>query len=198
MSYLAALVARSCLTLSIVAVLLARPLPVFGAEPGTEAPVRPRTATIATSLVTPFFDAYYLEGKIRAPGGFAAVVNTSYLSISRGDWTTRAGTIGVGADYFFQGEALRRWYVEAIAELWLVSPRHAPSGAVAGFAPGYAGVALVGYQLVFDRGPMIDVGIGVVAFHLPGATVETASGSVSSQATTTVYPAGKLNVGWAF
>lgn len=198
MSHLAPLVAKRCLTLVVLALLLFGSLPALAADAGNEPPVPRRTATLTTSLVTPFFDAYYLEGKVRAPKGFAVVVNASYLSIAKADWTTRAGTIGAGADYFFQGDALRRWYVEAIGEVWFTSPRHDPSGTVAGFALGYAGFALVGYQFVFDFGAVLDLGVGVVAFHLPRATVETSGGSASSPAATTVYPAGKLNVGWAF
>ena len=154
--------------------------------------------TLATSLVTPFFGAYYLEGKVRASSSFALVLNASYLTLEHDDWKTRAGTVGVGAEYFFQGDALRRWYVEAIGEVWFESRRHEPSGGVAPVGVGYAGIALVGYQFVFDRGPVIDLGAGVVGFHLPRAHVEAGGASVSSEALTKVYPAAKVNVGWAF
>jgi hypothetical protein len=157
-----------------------------------------KKASIATSLITPFFGAYYLEGKVRASRSWALVLNTSYLTMDNGAWKVRAGTVGAGVEYFFQGDALRRWYVEAIGELWLTSSRHAPSGETAPFGVGTAGIALVGYQLVFDRGPVIDLGVGVVAFHVPGARVELAGGPASSEALTAVYPAAKIIVGWAF
>ena len=82
--------------------------------------------------------------------------------------------------------------------MWLSSWRHEPSGEVAPLGLGYAGIALVGYQFVFDRGPVVDLGAGVVAFHLPSAHVDAGGGSVSSEALTSVYPAAKVNVGWAF
>jgi hypothetical protein len=180
-------------------VLLLLPAPrAIAADARDESLSGRKVATVTTSLITPFFDAYYLEGKIRASKNFAVAINASALSIEKGDWTTRAGTVGAGVDYFFQGDALRRWYVEAIGELWLASPRHGPSGSIAPFGMGYAGIALIGYQFVFDLGLVVDLGMGAVAFHLPAAAAETAGGSVSAQATTSVYPAAKLNVGWAF
>jgi hypothetical protein len=153
---------------------------------------------MTTSLVTPFFGAYYLEGKARASRSFAVVLNASYLTLEDHDWTHRAGTLGAGADYFFQGDALRRWYVEAIAEVWLSSSRYAPSGNVAPMGLGTAGIALVGYQFVFSRGPVVDLGAGVVAFHLPSAHVESTGGSVASEPLSRIYPAAKVDVGWAF
>ena len=157
-----------------------------------------KVATIGTSLVTPFFGAYYLEGKVRASRSYAVVMNGSYLTIENGAWRNRAGTVGVGLEYFFQGEALRRWYVEAIGEVWLVSPRHEPTGGVAPMGLGYAAIALLGYQFVFDRGLVLDLGAGVVGFHLPGAQIEGAGGPASSEAVTKIYPAVKVNVGWGF
>lgn len=198
MRNLAARVACRRLPLFALALLLFLDLPALAADPRDESSGRSKTVTVTTSLITPFFDAYYLEGKIRAPKNFAAVINASYLSIAKGDWTTRSGTVGAGVDYFFGGDTLRRWYVEAIGEVWFASPRHDPSGETAPLGIGYAALALVGYQFVFDVGLVVDLGVGGVAFHLPGASVQTAAGSASSQSTTTVYPAGKLNVGWAF
>jgi hypothetical protein len=180
-----------------VPLILVGPGTAAAAEP-QDAPAARKTATIATSLVTPFFGAYYLEGKLRASSSFAAVLNTSYLTLENGDWQNRAGTVGAGVEYFFQGDALRRWYVEAIGEVWLSSWRHEPSGGVAPFGLAYAGIALVGYQFVFARGPVVDVGAGLVAFHLPSAHVEVAGGSVTSEPLTKLYPAAKVNVGWAF
>jgi hypothetical protein len=155
-------------------------------------------ATLTTSLVTPFFGAYYLEGKVRASSLFGVLLNTSYLSVENHDFRARSGTVGVGVDYYFQGHALRGWYVEAVGELWLASWRHEPSGEVAPVVPGYAGIALVGYQFVFDAGPVLDLGAGAVAFHVASADVEVSGASVSSGAVTKLYPAAKLNVGWAF
>jgi len=156
----------------------------------------PERFTIATSLVTPFFGAYYLEGKVNAASAFGVLLNTSYLSLDEHDWKVRSGTAGIGLDYYFQGRALRRWYAEAVAEVWFCSWRHESPAAVAPVVLGYAGVALVGYQFVFDAGPVLDVGAGAVAFHVPSAQV---GGSLAPpEAITKLYPAAKVNVGWAF
>lgn len=184
---------------------LALLVPLILAGSGTAAASEPTTSrvpretvTIATSLVTPFFGAYYLEGKVRASNSFAVILNTSYLTLENDDWKNRAGTFGAGAEYFFQGDAFRRWYIEAIAEIWFSSGRHEPSGEVAPLGLGYAGIALAGYQFVFNRGLVLDLGVGVVAFHLPSVHVEVAGGPVSSGSLTKIYPAAKVNVGWAF
>ena len=182
--------------LALVPLLLLQPAAAQPAKP-TEAPAE-HTVSLTTSLVTPFFSAYYLEGKLRATGKLALVLNASFLTLERDDWQTRTGTVGVGVDYFFQGHALRGWYVEGIGELWFSSWRHEPSNQRAPLVLGYAGVAVVGYQIVFDFGPVLDLGAGAVAFHTPPAHVELASGSVSSGALTQFYPAVKLDVGWAF
>lgn len=165
---------------------------------GAAAAAEVERTSLATSVVTPFFGAYYLECKVRASDTVAVVLNTSYLSMSDDDWKTRAGTIGAGVDYYFGRTALRGWYLEAIGEGWLTSRRHEPSATVAPLGVGYAGIALVGYQFIFRRGPIVDLGAGVVAFHLPNRRVELADGPVSSGALTRVYPAAKINVGWAF
>lgn len=164
----------------------------------SESPAAPETVSISTSVVTPIFDAYYLETKVRASGSFAAIFNASYLTLENHDWTDRAGTVGAGVDYFFQGDALHRWYVEGIGEIWFSSWRHGSSGEVAPVGLGYAGIALVGYQLVLHHGPVVDLGAGAVAFHLPSVHVQSASGSVSSESLTKLYPAAKVDVGWAF
>jgi hypothetical protein len=155
--------------------------------------------TIATSLVTPFFGAYYLEGKVRTSSTIALVFNASYLVLDNDDdWRTKSGTAGAGVEYFFQGDALRGFYLEAIAELWLSWQRHEPSGEVAPVELGYAGLAHAGYHFVWDAGPALDLGAGVVAFHLPSARVEVDGAPVTSEALTKIYPAAKVNVGWAF
>ena len=181
----------------LIVVDLVDPEAASASEPKQSGAAR-KTVTLATSLVTPFFSAYYLEGKVAASRSVAVVLNTSYLTLENDDWKDRAGTIGAGVDYFFQGDALRRWYVEAIGEVWFSSWRHEPSGGVAPLGLGYAGIALVGYQFVFDRGPVVDLGAGVVAFHLPSARVEVDGDYFSSEALTKLYPAAKINVGWAF
>ena len=196
MKYRSKQVPRRCLTL-LVPLILVSSGGASASEPEELRAAR-ETVTIATSLVTPFFGAYYLEGKVRASSSFAVILNTSYLTLENDDWKNRAGTIGAGAEYFFQGDALRRWYVEAIGEVWFASSRHEPSGKAASMGLGYAGIALVGYQFVFDRGPVVDLGAGVVAFHLPSARVDVMGSSVSSGPLTSVYPAAKVNVGWAF
>lgn len=153
---------------------------------------------LATSLITPFFDAYYLEGKVRASDSFAVVANTSYLTLTNEGWKNRAGTLGVGAEYFFRGSALRGWYAEAIGEVWFSSWRHEQSGTVAPLGLGTAGIALVGYQFVLGPGFGVDLGAGVVGVHLPAAYGDVDGVRISSRAFTKIYPAAKINVGWAF
>jgi len=152
------------------------------------------TVSLATSLVTPFFGAYYLEGKLRAAPSFAFVMNTSYLSLQHGDWKTHTGTVGFGADYYFRGTALRGWHVEGIGELAFSSWRHEPSTQVAPVVLGYTGIALLGYELICDAGPVVDVGAGIVALRFPSARVDAAA----RDPLTRVYPAVKVDVGWAF
>ena len=120
-----------------------------GAEPAaTDA--RPKTVALTTSLVTPFFNAYYLDGKFRASSHFALVINASYLRLDNQDWKTKTGTVGAGACYFFGGDALRRWYVEGIGEAWLSSWRYERSG---GSAPDTQGSPLRATNLFSTPGP---------------------------------------------
>lgn len=152
---------------------------------------------VSASVITPFFGAYEVEATARASDALGLVVNASYLSLANDDWKTRTGTVGAGVNYYLRGSALRRWYVEVIGELMFSSWRHQPSGGVAPLVLGYSGIALVGYKFVWDRGPVLDVGAGIVALRFPSARLELAGGGVSSGAFTRVYPAVKVNVGWA-
>jgi hypothetical protein len=181
----------------LVPVLLLHARAASGAEPPAPDANR-KTVAITTSLVTPFFDAYYLALEARAANHLALVFNASYLLLENQEWKARTATVGAGADYYFGDDALRGWYVEAIGELWLSSWRHEPSAERAPLVLGYAGIALAGYQFVFDAGPVLDLGAGVVAFHAPSARVGLDGGAVASDALTRVYPAAKLEVGWAF
>lgn len=182
----------------IAVVFLLSPVRNASATETNEARPERDTVALATSLVTPFFGAYYLEGKLRVSSSFAAILNTSYLTLENDDWKNRAGTVGFGGAYFCQGNAFRGWYVEAIGEVWLSSWRHEPSGAEASLGLGYAGMALAGHQWVFDPGFVLDLGAGALIIHLPGVHAASGSGRVSSEPLTKVYPAAKLNVGWAF
>lgn len=159
---------------------------------------KPETVSISTSLVTPFFGAYYLEGKLRASGAFAALLNASYLGIEDDDWKLSAGTVGAGLGYYFGADALRGWYVEGIGEIWFASWRHQPTERAAPITLGYAGVAIVGYQFVCVRGPVLDLGLGATAFHVPSKNLTAEGTTASPEAMTRVYPAAKVNVGWAF
>lgn len=175
--------------------LVLGPAPASGAEspnPGRE------TVALVTSVVTPIFGAYLLQGEIRASRSFAVIVNASYLGIEKDDWKLRAGTVGAGVDYYFGGDGLRGWHAEAIGEAWLASWRHEPSSEVAPMRVGYAAVALFGYQFVCDLGPVLDIGAGAVAFHVPSTELRLANAPVSSGALDKVYPAVKVDLGWAF
>jgi len=44
----------------------------------------------------------------------------------------------------------------------------------------------------------LDLGAGVVAFHVPRAEVDVDGSAVASETLTRIYPAAKVNVGWAF
>jgi hypothetical protein len=69
----------------------------------------------------------------------------------------------------------------------------------AGFGRAALAIALIGYRYVFPFGLLLDAGAGGVAIHFPSARVALADGGfAASQAFTNVYPAVKLNVGWAF
>jgi hypothetical protein len=171
--------------------------PAWAAAPDSSQADR-ETVAIVTSVVTPFFGAYYLEGEVRASDSFGLLLNTSYLSLENDDWKVRAGTVGAGVDYYFAGDALRGWYAEAIGEVWFSSWRHEPSMQVAPIVVGYAAVAIVGYQFVCDLGPVLDIGAGATAFHVPGAHVPVAGAPVSSDSLTKIYPAAKVDLGWAF
>ena len=162
------------------------------------APADRETLAIVTSVVTPFFGAYYLQGEVRASDSFSLLLLTSYLSLDDDDWQVRAGTAGFGVDYYFAGNALRGWYAEAIGEAWFSSWRHEPSSQVAPVVVGYAAVAVVGYQFVCDLGPVLDLGAGATAFYVPSAEVSVLGAPVSSDALTKIYPAAKIDLGWAF
>lgn len=187
---------RSLAVLSVELILVLAMVMGMGVAPRRAAAAE--KVSVATNLITPFFGAYYLEGKLRASDSVAVLLNASVLALTHDHWKTRAGTVGAGVDYYFRGTALGGWYVEAIAEAWLASTRHQPSGEVAPLGLGYAGIALVGYQWIFPRGPIVDLGLGVVAFHLRSAGVDLPDGPLSSGTLTRVYPAPKINVGWAF
>jgi len=156
------------------------------------------TLTIQTDLVTPFFGAYLLEANVRVSNHFALLFNTSYLTLDNESWESDTGTLGLGLSYYFQGDALRRWYVQAIGEVMLSSWRHEPSGAVAPVTLGVTGVAIAGYRFICSAGPVLDLGAGAVVLHSPSARAEAGDEVVASQALTRVYPAAKLSVGWAF
>lgn len=135
---------------------------------------------------------------MRASNHFGVVFNTSYLPLENGDWKTRTGTLGVGLSYYFQGDALRRWYVEAVGEANFSSWRHEPSGKVASVVVGATAVAVGGYRFIWSSGPVLDLAAGVVVLHLASGHVATVDGPVSSGQYNGVYPAAKLGVGWAF
>jgi hypothetical protein len=181
----------------LVALVLLDASAALAAEPDDSRPRR-ETATLTTSLLTPLFGTYYLELNVRASDAFGVLFNTSYLSLDKGDWNITAGTVGAGLSYHFQGDALRRWYVQAWGEAMFSFWRHDPSAEIASIVVGYSGEAIVGYRFVCELGPVLDLGAGVIFFRFPSARVETAEGPVSSEAFSRLYPAAKVNAGWAF
>ena len=153
---------------------------------------------MATSLVTPLFGAYYFEVNARLSGGVGGLVNVSRLSLENGDWTSTGHTIGTGLGLYFNGDALRACYVEAVGEVLLNTWRHEPSGKTSSLGVGGTMYVMAGYRFIHDWGPVLDVGVGVVGLRAPGAHVETSVGPVSLDAKTSIYPAVKANVGWSF
>ena len=112
--------------------------------------------------------------------------------------TTNLVTPFFGA-YLLEGTARLSGSWGLLASASYLSLENQPSGQVAPLVIGSTAIALVGYRYIWPRGPVLDVGVGVVAIHFPGARVELANGgSASSAAFTNVYPALKLNLGWAF
>src|SRR6188768_1608511 len=149
-----------------------------------EAPPEHRVA-LTTNLVTPFFGAYLLEGTARLSGSWGLLASASYLSLENPKdqaWRTYAGTIAAGLDYYLPLGAPRRAYLEAVGEMVFSSWHHQPSGQVAPLVIGSTAIALVGYRYIWPRGPVLDVGVGVVAIHFPGARVELANGASTSSA----------------
>jgi hypothetical protein len=172
------------------------------AATGSE-PVAPeRRLALTTSLLTPFFGAYLLEGTARSSDSFGLLANTSYLTLENPKddaWKTHAGTVGAGLDWYLPPAVLRRVYLEAIGELVFSSWHYRPTQQVAPLALGYTALAVLGYRYIFAGGLVLDGGAGAVAIHFPSARVALESGgSASSKAFTNFYPAVKLNIGWAF
>lgn len=173
--------------------LMARPA---HSAPDAERPVK--TVTFTTNLLSPFFGAYYVDATLRASRAFGILLDASYFAIDNGAFRTHTGTVGAGFSYYFQGDALRRWYVEANTELMLSHWRHEPSGNTASLVPGFTFGSVAGHRFIWDSGAVLDFAAGAVMMHFPSARVETDAGPVSSKALTRVYPAIKVNVGWAF
>lgn len=184
------------------ALLVALSLRAEAASAATEPAAPERPLALTTSLLTPFFGAYLLEGTARLSDSFGLLANTSYLTLEhpRDDaWKTHAGTVGAGLDWYLPASVLRRAYLEAIGELVFSSGHYRPAQQVAPLALGYTALFVVGYRSILAGGLVLDGGAGVVAIHFPSARVELASGgAASAKAFTNVYPAVKLNVGWAF
>lgn len=164
----------------------------------SNAPAVRKVVTVTTNLLSPFFGAYYLDATLRASSRLGVLMNASYFSIDNGDWSTHSGTLGAGLSYYLQGDALRRWYLEANSEFMLSRWRHSPSGNSASLVPGFTVGSVIGYRFVWELGPVVDLAAGAVLMHFPSASVETESGPASFAAFTRLYPAIKLNVGWAF
>ena len=173
--------------------------PEEAARPATPArPAAPDAVTLTTSLITPFFGAYYVESKLRATKSFDLLFDVSYLTLENGDFETQTFTVGAGPSYHFGGNAARRWFVDVNLELMFSPWRHMPSGEVSPVEVGYSGALLVGYRIACELGPVLEIGAGVVALHFPSTRVTTDTGDVTSDAFTRIYPAPKLAVGWAF
>ncbi|HKQ70402.1 MAG TPA: hypothetical protein VJT73_13730 [Polyangiaceae bacterium] len=177
----------------------AEPAPAPVAWVGQAAkPADHRTVTFTTNLLSPFFAAYYLDANLRASNRLGVLLNASYFSIDNEGWKTNTGTVGAGLSFYCQGDALRRWYVEASTEFMLSRWRHDASGKTAPLMPGFTVGSVVGYRWVSEFGPVFDLAAGAVLLHFPSARVDTDAGPISSNAFTRLYPAIKVNLGWAF
>jgi hypothetical protein len=157
------------------------------------------TVIFTTNLLSPFFGAYTLDASVRASNHWAVFVNSSYFSLENGDWKTHSGSIGAGVQYYFQGEAMRRWYAEGFTELLLSRWRHEPSGSTASsVVPGVSLGSVLGYRWLWEPGLVLDLAGGAVLMHFPSAHADTDAGAIASEAFWRLYPAVKLNLGWAF
>lgn len=174
-------------------------------EPASDAELLPaemeaprESLSLATSLVTPIFGAYYLEANIRLADHWGLLVNASSLVLDNAEWNTHTGTVGAGVTYNWKGRGLRGWYTEVVGEIMFSSWEHEPSGREAPIVLGYTGIVATGYRFIWDAGPMLDVGAGFVALHFPSAKVAIDGETVASRPMTKYYPAVKAAVGWAF
>jgi hypothetical protein len=158
-----------------------------------------KALTITTNLIAPFFGVYPLEANVRVSPRLAVVVNGSHFSLQSGAWQSSITAMGAGVSYHLEGTALRKWYIEAIAEALLASWHHdANSDRTSPLAIGSSLSVLAGYRFVWKAGPVLDLGLGIARIHVPSGTAEVAGESAASGDVTRFYPAPKLNVGWAF
>jgi hypothetical protein len=188
-------VAQKSLFCFVPLVLL--PVRLRAAEPPPAMPAR-KTVSVTTNVLSPFFGAYYLAANLRASSKLGVMLNSSYFSIDHGDWHTRTGTLGAGLSYYFEGEALSRFYLEAFSELMLSRWRYQPSGNTAPVEAGFSLGSVVGHRWLWQAGPVLDLAAGALVMHFPSAQADTSAGRISSEALTRVYPAVKVDVGWAF
>lgn len=178
--------------------LVQEPRNAMAAEPPPPAPPAPKALTLSANLLSPFFGAYYFASNLRASSRLGILLNASYFSLENGDWKTHSGTLGAGLSYYLDDTALRGWYLEGFSEFMLSRWRHEPSGSRASVVPGFTLGAVVGYRWIWELGPVVDLGAGAVMLHFPSAHVDTDTGPLASPALTRLYPAIKLDAGWAF
>ena len=115
-----------------------------------------RKAALTTSLVTPFFGAYLLEGTLRVSTPLGLLANCSYLSIDNPNddaWHAYAGTVGAGLDYYVPLGLPRHVYLEAVGEAVFASWHHQPSGRVAPIVVGYTAIGIAGYRYIGEADP---------------------------------------------
>lgn len=166
-------------------------------EPPVTAP--DELISMSTNLIAPFFGVYPFEANVRLSGRCVLVVNGSRFSLDSGDWRARATAVGAGFSYHLGGTALREWYLEGIAELVFASWH--PSRGTRDSSRTVLGSslsALAGYRLIWDRGLVLDLGLGLARVHIPSGTARIDGQVVASAGVTRYYPAPKINVGWAF
>lgn len=173
------------------------------AAPAHAAPAReqsPReSVTITTNVIAPLFGVYYLEGNVRLSSRFGLVLNANHFPLDSGRLRTRANALGAGLSYYFEGNALRGWYVEAIGEAVFATWRaRSDSSETSPVVVGSSFSAVGGYRFICDLGPVLDVGLGVARIHIPSAAVQVDGQRAASGSVTRFYPAVTLDIGWAF
>lgn len=179
-----------------VALILLRVAPARSATPPSQSPNE--SLTLTANIIAPLFGVYYAEGNIRFSRRIGMVVNVNHFSLESAEWTATATALGAGLSYYWQGEALRQWYIESVIEILLAEWRYdGSSNGTSSLLLGTSGSIIAGYRFICDFGLVVDLGVGLTVIHIPSSTAEANGERISPHPLTRLYPAAKVNAGWA-